>query len=289
MKYEDVDWQGLHDEQFFHAHDEGCSGGTISISMAISKAARKLKQRVLETATFSEPLPYWGGHGARGLRSSVLPDLTPEEVDIKDSMVFEKANPENAVPLSAVVSTVNSWGWGQEFGKPLFEWDWCRNTDPVLDQEEFEGGYPALTRLVSMMEVEVDPETGRVEVVNGAAANDMGKAFDPDALEQQIFGGFMMGYSRSGLEEQIYDPQTGVQLTDNLIGYAIAVMNDAAHADANLVETGGGYGPYGATGCGESPCAIAIALIPTAVQNALGVWVDTPCSPMNILKALGKG
>jgi xanthine dehydrogenase molybdenum-binding subunit len=288
MKYEDVDWQGIHDEQYFHAHDEGCSGGTISISMAISKAARKLKQRVLETATYDEPKLVWFGHGSRGTTPSLFPDLTPEEMDIADSVVFEKANPDNNAPIGAVVDTVNNWGWGNEEGQPLFEWDWCRNTDPPLDPEEFEHGYPCLTRLVSMMEIEIDPETGMIEVVKGAAANDMGKAFDPDALDQQIFGGFMMGYSRSGLEEQVYDPQTGVQLTDNLIGYPIAVMNDAAHADAYRIETGGGYGPYGATGCGESPCAIAINLIPTAVHNALGVWVDTPPTPMRILKALGK-
>ncbi len=287
MKYEDVDWNGLHDEQYFHCHDEGCSGGTISIVMAISKAARKLKQRALETATFSEPHIIYYGHGSWGQVGSIFPDKTPEEMDIKDSMVFEKANPENSVPIGAVVSTVNNWGWGNEFGRPLFEWDWCRNTDPVLDPEEFVHGYPSLTRLVQFMEVEVDPETGKVECVNGSAANDMGKAFDPEGLEQQIFGGYMMGYSRS-MEEQIYDPQTGVQLTDNLIGYPIAVFNDAAHAEAKLVETGGGYGPYGGTGCGESPCAVGVSLIPTAVHNAIGVWVDTPCTPMRVLKALGK-
>jgi xanthine dehydrogenase molybdenum-binding subunit len=145
-----------------------------------------------------------------------------------------------------------------------------------------------MTRAVQFIEVEVDPETGQVDVIKGAAACDVGKAFYPEGLEQQDFGGFIQGTSRVGLEEQIYDPQTGVQLTDNLIGYPIALMRDYRDVTGHIVETGGGYGPYGSTGNGETPGALAQSPIVTAVQNAIGVWVDAPVTPMRILKALGK-
>jgi xanthine dehydrogenase molybdenum-binding subunit len=211
-------------------------------------------------------------------------------MDIADSMVFEKANPENAVPLSAVAKTVDPGGWGGEHRRGLFDWGWSRNIDPVLDPDvwEKEHGWPCLLRQLMFCEVEVDAETGEIDIVDGTAAYDMGKAFDPDALDQQIFGGFAMGVSRTGFEEQIYDPQTGVQLTDNLIGYPIVLMNDAVLAEPHIVETGGGYGPYGAAGCGEGPASIGQSLIPIAVHNAIGVWVDAPPTPMRILKALGK-
>jgi xanthine dehydrogenase molybdenum-binding subunit len=97
-----------------------------------------------------------------------------------------------------------------------------------------------------------------------------------------------MGYSRSGLEELFYDPQEGVQLNDNLIGYPIALMKDCALADAPIIETGGGYGPYGSAGNGETGTASGQSCIPIAIQNAIGVWVDMPCTPDKVLKALGK-
>jgi CO/xanthine dehydrogenase Mo-binding subunit len=285
MLYEDVDWEGFHDDSWFRVHDEGCSGGTISIVMGICKAARKLKQWALEAATYSEDVwiaPSWGK------RPSLFPDLTPEEMDIKDSVVFEKANPENSAPLSAVVNRVDPGFWGGEYRRGLFDWGWVKHTDPVLDPDEFPEGYPYLCMEVQLCEVEVDPETGKVDVIQGAVANDVGKAFDPEALEQQQFGGFAMGYSRSAIEEQIYDPLNGVQLTDNLIGYPIALMNDCALAEPFLIETGQGYGPYGASGCGETPAAAAQCVVTTAIQNAIGKWVDMPHTPMRILKALGK-
>jgi CO/xanthine dehydrogenase Mo-binding subunit len=160
-----------------------------------------------------------------------------------------------------------------------------------LDPDEFQPlhGWPCLVRAVQTIEVEVDPETGMVDVVNGAAAHDCGKAFYPEGLDQENFGGWLQGTSRVGMEEQIYDPQTGVQLTDNLIGYPISIMNDYAHPISHIVETGGGYGAYGAAGNGETPGALAQSPILVAVQNALGVWVDAPVTPMRILKALGKG
>jgi xanthine dehydrogenase molybdenum-binding subunit len=288
MKIEDVDIEGIHDEQYFHAHDEGCSGGTISKVMSISKAARKLKQWILEAATFDETVHTALTHGSWSTTTSLFPDLTPDEMDIKDSVVFEKANPDNSATLRQVAQTIDTGAHGGEYRRLLFDWGWTRNTDPVLDPDEFDHGYPSLCRFVHFCEVEVDPETGRVDVISGASAHDMGKAFDPEACEQEQFGGFSQGNSRSGLEEQFYDPLTGVQLNDNLIFYPIGLMNDCAFADAPLIETGGGYGPYGATGNGESSGAGAQSLIPTAVHNAIGKWVDLPCTPDRILKALGK-
>jgi xanthine dehydrogenase molybdenum-binding subunit len=291
MLVEDVDCQGIHEEETFHAHDEGCSGGTISNVMSIIKAARELKKWVLEAATFDEDCWVVRSHGASYTNlKSPFPDKTPEEMDIKDSMVFEKANPDNKVPLSDVVSNIDPGSFGGEHRRPLFEWGWSRNIDPVLDPDFAEElhGWPCMIRSVLFIEVEVDPETGEVDVVNGAAAHDCGKAFYPEGCEQEDFGGLLQGTSRTRLEEQIYDPQTGVQLNDNLIGYPISLMKDFAHPIPYVIETGGGYGPYGATGNGETPGALGQSPVLVAVHNAIGKWVDAPCTPDRVLKALGK-
>ena len=291
MLYEDVDIEH-HEQAFFHAHDEGCGGGTVTIVSAITKAARKLKQWVLEAATFDDETTYViRSHGARYTHlQSVFADKTAAEMDIKDSIVFEKANPENQAPLRSVVRTIDTGTFGGEHRRPLFDWGWSRNIDPVLNPDEFIDlhGWPCMVRQIQVCEVEVDPETGLVELIQAAGATDCGKAIDPDAVDQQIFGGYTMGVSRTLMEELCYDPLTGIQLSDNLITYPIACMNDSALAEPFIIETGGGYGPYGATGCGEVSGANGQSLIPTAVHNALGIWVDTPCTPMRILKALGK-
>ena len=291
MKVEDVDLVGVHDEEYFHAHDEGCSGGTISNVMSIVKAARKLKKWVLEAATFKEDNWVITSHGAGWTNvKSLFPDKTPEELDIKDSMVFEKANPSNKVTLGQVVRTVDTGGHGGEHRRPLFDWGWTRNIDPVLNPDIFQElhGWPCLVRNTQFMEIEIDPETGKIDVIKGVAVTDPGKAFYPEGIEQENLGGFITGFTRAGFEELFYDPTTGVQLNNDLIFYPVSVMNDTPNVVAGYVETGGGYGPYGSVGNGETPSASGQSCITTAVYNAIGKWVDAPCTPDRILKALGK-
>ena len=78
-------------------------------------------------------------------------------------------------------------------------------------------------------------------------------------------------------------------LNGNLIDYKFATYNDVGPIITKLVETGMGYGPYGALGIGEDVATVVPALPGPAVHNALGIWVDDfPLTPAVILKALGK-
>ena len=71
------------------------------------------------------------------------------------------------------------------------------------------GPRPIFVRQAHFVEVEVDPETGGVEVTRVANANDVGKAINPDAVEGQQYGGSVMGVSRVRTEEVVYCPGTG--------------------------------------------------------------------------------
>ncbi len=78
-------------------------------------------------------------------------------------------------------------------------------------------------------------------------------------------------------------------LNGNLLDYKIATIQDIAAIDTHLVETGMGYGPYGALGIAEDVATVVPALIAPAVHNAIGVWVESfPVTPETVLKALGK-
>jgi xanthine dehydrogenase molybdenum-binding subunit len=139
------------------------------------------------------------------------------------------------------------------------------------------------------MEVEVDPDTGQVDVTRVVNVNDVGKAISPEGVEAQMYGGTVMGVSRGTIEEMIWDPQTGVLLNGNLLDYKYATILDCGPIDTPFIETGLGHGPYGASGIGEATATIIPGLLGPAVYNAIGRWVeDFPITPDKVLKALGK-
>ena len=139
------------------------------------------------------------------------------------------------------------------------------------------------------MEVEVDTETGEIEVTKVVNANDVGKAISPETVEGQQYGGTYMGVGRALTEEMVWDPQTGVLLNRNLLDYKYATILDCAFADTIIVETGLGHGPYGSVGVGEDIATMIPALLGPAVYNAIGIWIDDfPITPQKVLKALGK-
>ena len=151
------------------------------------------------------------------------------------------------------------------------------------------GPRPRLCRQAHFMEVEVDTETGEVEVTKVANVNDVGKVISWGGCEGQQYGGTYMGVGRGRSEEVVHDPQTGVMLNGNLVDYKFATMLDCGPIDTILVETGMGYGPYGVVGIGEDIATVVPGLIGPAVHNAIGKWIDDfPITPDKVLKALGK-
>jgi xanthine dehydrogenase molybdenum-binding subunit len=139
------------------------------------------------------------------------------------------------------------------------------------------------------MEVEVDTETGEVDVVRVVTVNDVGRVINWEGCEGQQYGGAYMGVGRGRSEEVVHDPMTGVMLNGNLLNYKVPTMLDVGRIDTILVETGMGYGPYGVVGIAEDVATVVPALISPAVHNAIGKWVDGfPITPDKVLKALGK-
>ena len=147
---------------------------------------------------------------------------------------------------------------------------------------------PIFVRQAHFVEVEVDTETGEVDVTRVANVNDVGKAINPDAVEGQQYGGSVMGVSRVRTEQVVYCPATGVILNGNLIDYKINTMLDCGPIDPIIIETGMGYGPYGSTGSAKMWPPWCPYAFYVAVHNAIGKWVDLPATPDKVLKALGK-
>ena len=271
LKYEDVTWRHDKDVKFSVTEISG-SMGSVRTFPAMIRAARNLKKIILEHAVKPSP-----GGMMRKPEPAVFPGARPEDLQIEDSMIFEIANPAKKVRVAEVVRR-----FCDGTNLPFFAWDFPPYVGPEIRMRVF-------ARQCYFTEVEVDPETGLVQVTKHVVVNDVGKAINPDAVNGQQYGGSYMGIGRSNMEAIYYDPQTGVKLNDNHVGYEIPTMNDIGPIDCHIVESGFGYGPYGIYGIGESATACTTTVTAPAIYNAIGKWVtDFPTTPDKILRALGK-
>ena len=135
-------------------------------------------------------------------------------------------------------------------------------------------------------DVEVDPETGRVEILRYAAVQDVGKAIHPSYVEGQMQGGVAQGIGWALNEEYIYD-EDGVLENPGFLDYRIPVASDLPMIDTVLVEVANPTHPYGVRGVGEVPIVPPLAAVANAVYAATGVRMRSlPISPPRLVEAL---
>lgn len=148
----------------------------------------------------------------------------------------------------------------------------------------------------TIAEVEVDTETGVVDVLKMYAAVDCGKAINPMGVEGQIQGGALQGMGWA-LVEDSHPYMTNVdgvspnfnsrQLPANLSDYAIPTSMDMPEMHAYYIEKPDPIGPYGAKAAGEIVANSGAAAVVNAIYDAVGVRIyDLPASPEKILKGL---
>ena len=136
-------------------------------------------------------------------------------------------------------------------------------------------------------EVEVDTVTGTVKITRYVAAHDVGKAFNPFSVRQQVEGGVVMATGAVLTEELLIDKATGLPLNPNLLDYRPLSIKDAPLAEVLIIEKPKTYGTFGGHGLGEPPMAPPAPTIVNAVYNAVGVWVtEMPLTRDKLLAAL---
>jgi xanthine dehydrogenase molybdenum-binding subunit len=136
-------------------------------------------------------------------------------------------------------------------------------------------------------EVEVDTVTGTVKITRYVAAHDVGKAFNPFSIRQQVEGGVVMATGAVFTEELLIDKATGLPLNPNLLDYRPLSIKDAPLAEVIIIEKPKAYGTFGGHGMGEPPMGPPAPTLVNAVYNAVGVWVtDMPLTRDKLLAAL---
>lgn len=136
-------------------------------------------------------------------------------------------------------------------------------------------------------EVEVDMETGKVNVLKYVAAHDVGKALFPAGVEGQIEGGVQLGIEFALTAELCIDHETGRALNTDLLDYKVITAKDMPPVESIIVETHDPSGPYGAKGIGEPPLIPVAATLANAIYNATSIRVkELPMAPERMLHAI---
>ena len=232
---------------------------TWSMGNAVVAAARDARQQILEMVAKA-----W--------------DEDPEYLDIIDGKVISYKSEESISLKNIVVygmSLPNDQGWigGPVLGRGNFMPTYVTGLDPETGQ-----GPRAVVHYTTgaqAVEVEVDMDTGKVEVLRGVAAFDVGKAINPDMVRAQMEGGFVQGISTALFEG--LQLKEGFLQNSSFVDYRIATSSDAPLAiHTIIVEVPQDDGPWGARGIGEHAMVPTIPAIANAIYDAIGIRVGSP-------------
>ncbi|HWR06082.1 xanthine dehydrogenase family protein molybdopterin-binding subunit [Sporomusa sp.] len=229
---------------------------------AALRAAREAKKIVLEVAAESFGVP-------------------AAQIVLKDGWVTVQGQQEQfRKTIKEILAACRSKG------KMTIGHGWFNPTTTGLDNATGAGApYEAYAFGSQAVEVEVDTETGQVEVLNIYAAHDVGKAVNPLQVEAQIEGGSIMGLGY-GIYEDVKKDRGRIK-TPSFATYLIPTSLDVPAVHSIIVEEPADTGPFGAKGLGETSLVPTAAAIANAVYDAVGIRVtELPVSPERVLRLL---
>jgi xanthine dehydrogenase molybdenum-binding subunit len=201
--------------------------------------------------------------------SAIYLDTSADKIDIKDAYVFFKDDPENKQLVKDVL-------WDNDVAPVLI------TISEIMPDEKTGVPFGA-----TFADVEVDTQTGKVEIIKMVVVSDCGTVMYAPGAEGQQIGGQCMGIGETLTEEIIYDDATGIPLNFNWIDYKIPTMADFPEVEPVLLEVWKGGGEYGACGMGEGTTSCTSRAIANAIYNATGVRMDEiPFKPEKVLSAL---
>jgi len=234
------------------------SSSMVVMGTAVQRAAQDAKKQLLQCA------------------SKVLKQKA-ENFILKNGHVYAK-NAEGVSYSKVIVDFFGSKA-GEIIGKGLYKDK--RSTKAVLGSTTtfWEVGWGGV-------EVEVDPDTGVVHLLNYVSACDAGKAINPEQCIGQDEGAVLFGVGHTLMEEMVYED--GQLLNGNLIDYRVPTFKDMPDKlETILIENGNGPGPFWSKGIGEGGLLPVASAVANAVYRAVGVRIqELPLTPVKIWRAL---
>ena len=159
---------------------------------------------------------------------------------------------------------------------------------PIVGRATVNPGGVGNAFAMHIVDVEVDPETGKVDVLRYTALQDVGKAMHPSYVEGQLQGGAVQGIGWA-LNEEYYFDESGQMLNSSFLDYRMPVSLDVPMIDTVLIEVANPGHPYGVRGVGEACIVPPMAAIANAISDATGKrMTELPMSPAKVVAALGE-
>jgi CO/xanthine dehydrogenase Mo-binding subunit len=238
------------------------SRGLMLGGTAAAKAALKLREKMVGAASECLGCP-------------------PERIELKDDAAFDKENPENVISLPELAEEMYVRGYDPG------AYGYFKAPKRFFDPETGLGmNYSVYTFAASVAEVEVDTETGQVEVLKIWPAIDCGKAIDPLMIEGQIEGAISQGLGLVLMENVEFEG--GRVMNPGFKDYVVPSSLDAPEiAKIIIVEKPYRHGAFGAKGVGEPAIISIVPAITNAIHHATGLRFNAlPIKPWTLYKAL---
>ncbi|MCH7620856.1 MAG: xanthine dehydrogenase family protein molybdopterin-binding subunit [Chloroflexi bacterium] len=249
IPFEDVRPQVVDTDSIGFTSNTGGSGVTFKTGWACYTAAQDIKQQMLE-------------------RAAKIWDVSLDDVEYVDGVLQHKSDPELRLTFKQMAARQNPTG------------------GPIVGRAGVNPGGAGPALAFHIVDVEVDPDTGKVTILRYTALQDAGKAIHPSYVEGQIQGAVAQGIGWA-LNEEYFVNDQGHMMNSSFLDYRMPVSLDLPMIDTVIVEVANPNHPYGVRGVGEVGIVPPMAAISNAIYQAIGVRMTSlPMNPGKVLEAL---
>ena len=277
--YEDVVFYGTDTHAIADSGMTVASRGTVMGAQSVRKAGMQMHDIMLENCVATRAIPLAEVEKEYNLPEGSLSwdTITVHDIELAESKYYLKKYPKVTIPMADVA---NSCTWG---GRPLSTYAWYMPAPLLQDHATGQGkAFPTFSYECVVCEVEVDMETGYVDLLDVTSSHDVGTAINPALIKGQIYGGIIMGQGYAIMEDVA--PSKGVVSNKNFDSYLIPTAMDAPKMTINLFEDQDPSGTYGAKSVGEPATEAVGGAIANAIYNATGRRIrQNPCDLESVL------
>ena len=229
----------------------GGSRVTFATGWAAYNAAQDVKQQLID-------------------RAAAIWEVDGGSIEMEKGVISSKSDPELRTTFKELAGQLHETG-GMIVGRA--------NIDPQGVGGAFAG---------NIVDVEVDPDTGKVDILRFTVVQDAGKAVHPSYVEGQMQGGSAQGIGWA-LNEEYFMTESGAMANNSLLDYRTPTSLDLPMIDTVIVEVANPGHPYGVRGVGEVPIIPPPAAVANAIADAIGVRMDRlPMNPSAVVETLSR-
>ena len=230
----------------------GGSRTTFATGWAAYEAAQSVKRQMIE-------------------RAATIWDVDVDSVQMEKGVISSATDPELSMTFKELAGQLAGTGGGI-------------SASESVNPQSFGGSFAG-----NIVDLEVDPETGKTDVVRFTAVQDVGKAIHPSYVEGQMQGGSVQGIGWA-LNEEYYMNNDGGMDNSTLLDYRMPTSLDLPMIDTVIVEVANPGHPYGVRGVGEANIVPPTPAVANAIQSATGNRLfETPMNPVAIVAAQENG